>query len=227
MRRKYISPSILDVKQEDRAQFTRDLIQKGIKWIHFDVMDGIFVPNKAISLEDLQSIKENTNELKYNSDVHLMVDNPLDVIDEYSKLVSIVTFHYEAVPPLDIALFLDRYSHDYNLGLAINPDTSVEEIEPFLQYFDLILVMSVYPGKGGQKFMPIALDKIKELKRLRDLRSAEMKYSYLIQVDGGINQETAKLVWKAGADLVVAGSYIVNNPTVDNINSISYEKRLK
>lgn len=222
MKWKHISPSILDVQKDKRIDFVNDLLKnKNIKWIHYDVMDGIFVKNKAISLEEITEITNNTPE--HLSDAHLMVDNPLDQIDKFSKVVKCVTIHYEAVADLDLALFIDRYNHDYTLGLAINPDTSVEDIEPFLPYLELVLVMSVFPGKGGQKFITSILDKITKLKDLRK----KHQYHYLIQVDGGINNQTAKLAWKAGADLLVAGSYIVKDPSLENINSISYNQRNK
>ncbi|UUD37161.1 d-ribulose-5-phosphate 3 epimerase [Mycoplasmopsis californica] len=222
MRWKHISPSILDVKQEYRAAFVNDLItNKNIKWIHYDVMDGEFVPNTAISLEEIKAIKEASPD--HFCDAHLMIVNPLDQVEKFAKYVSTVTFHYEAIEEIDLALFINRYSHDFSIGLAINPDTPVDDIVPFLEFLDIVLVMSVWPGKGGQKFIETSLDKIKELKRLRALKN----YHYLIQVDGGINKDTAKLAWKAGADLLVAGSYIVKDPSQENIDSISFENRLK
>ncbi|MDJ1649124.1 ribulose-phosphate 3-epimerase [Mycoplasma phocimorsus] len=223
MRWKNISPSILDVKKENRLEFVTDLItNKGIKWIHYDVMDGIFVSNKAIELEEIINIYNNAPQ--HFSDVHLMISNPLDEFEKYKDYVSIVTLHFEAVSDIDLALFINRYHHDYKIGLAISPDTNVEDITPFLEFIDLVLVMSVYPGKGGQKFIVDSLDKIKKLKKLR---SSNLKYSYLIQVDGGINEETSKLAWKAGADLIVAGSYIVKDPSQENINKLSFQNRYK
>lgn len=223
MRWKYISPSILDVKKEERLDFVIDLIKnKGIKWIHYDVMDGIFVPNKAIELDEIINIYNNAPH--HFSDVHLMIKNPLDEFEKYNDYVSIVTLHFEAVSDIDLALFINRYYHDYKIGLAISPDTKVEEIEPFLDFIDLVLVMSVYPGKGGQKFIPESLDKIKQLKRLR---TANDRRSYLIQVDGGINEETSKSAWRAGADLIVAGSYIVKNPSQENIDKLLFQNRYK
>ncbi|WP_027334031.1 ribulose-phosphate 3-epimerase [Mycoplasma elephantis] len=222
MRWKHISPSILDVKPKERTNFVNDLIKnKNIKWIHYDVMDGKFVPNNAITLEEIKEIKKATP--NHFCDAHLMINNPLDEVHKYSPYVTTVTFHYEAIKDLDLALFINRYLHDYSIGLAINPDTSVDDIVPFLPFLDIVLVMSVWPGKGGQNFIPTAIDKIKELKRLRVLNN----YHYLIQVDGGINKETSKHAWRAGADLIVVGSYIVKDPSIENINSIKFENRFK
>ncbi|WP_406617409.1 ribulose-phosphate 3-epimerase [Mycoplasmopsis adleri] len=211
---KYVTPSLLNVEKDERLNMANTLIDEGIKWIHYDVMDGEFVPNTAIEYAEIENIKNNGK--KHLKDAHLMIENPLEVIAEYAKIVDFVTFHYEAETHNKIKQFLKKNQHDFKLGLAIKPATPVSEIEDLLPYLSLVLVMSVEPGKGGQKFMPIALDKIKELKRLRDLN----QYEYLIQVDGGINNETGPLCFKAGADACVAGTFLVKNPTKETINSI-------
>ncbi|MCE6056999.1 ribulose-phosphate 3-epimerase [Mycoplasmopsis agalactiae] len=210
----YVTPSLLNVEPENRLNMANILVNEGIKWIHYDVMDGKFVPNLAIELDEIKNIHEKG--LKHFKDAHLMVENPLDYIDLYKDVVDIVTFHYEAVESEKLLKFLKQKHHDYRLGIAIKPSTEVEEIKKFLPYIQLVLVMSVEPGKGGQKFIPSAIDKIKLLKQLR----IKHAYDYLIQVDGGINDVTGPECFKAGADACVAGTFIVSNPTKARINSI-------
>ncbi|TKA59078.1 Ribulose-phosphate 3-epimerase [Mycoplasmopsis bovis 8790] len=211
---KYVTPSLLNVEPEKRLNMANTLINEGIKWIHYDVMDGKFVPNFAIELDEIKNIHEKG--LKHFKDAHLMIENPLDYIDQYKDFVDIVTFHYEAVESAKLLKFLKQKHHDYRLGIAIKPNTEVEEIKKFLPYIQLVLVMSVEPGKGGQKFIPSAIDKIKLLKQLR----IKHAYDYLIQVDGGINDVTGPECFKVGADACVAGTFMVSNPTKARINSI-------
>lgn len=211
---KYVTPSLLNVEEGKRKEMANLLIDNGIKWIHYDVMDGKFVPNLAIEFDEIKDINETGK--KHIKDAHLMIENPLEKIEEYSKIVDIVTIHFEAVDPKKLLTYLKKYQHEYKIGLAIKPNTEVKEIEKFLPYLALVLVMSVEPGKGGQKFIENSLDKIKELKRLRNIN----QYQYLIQVDGGINDVTGPQCFTAGADACVAGTYIVKNPTKENINSV-------
>ncbi|QSF13445.1 ribulose-phosphate 3-epimerase [Mycoplasma sp. Mirounga ES2805-ORL] len=218
MNQKYITPSILNVDKNKRLDMVNNLIDNGIKWIHYDVMDGNFVPNHAIELEEIKNINENGK--KHLKDAHLMITNPFEEIPKYKDLVDFITFHYEAEDPKKIMSFLQKNQHDYSLGIAIKPDTKVEEIKDFLPYLRLVLVMSVEPGKGGQKFIPTAIDKIKKLKNIR----SKYSYQYIIQVDGGINNETCKDAWKAGADALVAGTYIVKEPTRENIETLLNKK---
>ncbi|WP_029608694.1 ribulose-phosphate 3-epimerase [Mycoplasma simbae] len=214
MNKKNVTPSLLNVEQGQRWKMAQTLIDSGIKWIHYDVMDAKFVPNKAIELDEIKSIKEQTS--SHFMDAHLMVENPLDYLDEYKDVVDITTIHFEAIKPAELLKFLKAKHHDYRIGLAIKPNTTVDEIVKFLPYVALVLVMSVEPGAGGQKFIPNALDKISQLKDLRN----KHQYQYLIQVDGGINDETGPLCFKAGADACVAGTFLVKEPTKERIESI-------
>ncbi|VEU75492.1 d-ribulose-5-phosphate 3 epimerase [Mycoplasmopsis maculosa] len=214
MKNKYVTPSLLNVEKKDRLEMANTLVEQGIKWIHYDVMDGKFVPNLAIELEEIKNINENGK--KHLKDAHLMVENPLELVELYKDIVDITTFHYEAVDHFQLLEFLKNNQHDYRIGVAIKPATKVEEIKELLPYLQLVLVMSVEPGAGGQKFMPEALDKIKELKRIRDIN----QFEYLIQVDGGINNITGPQCFKAGADACVAGTFIVKNPTKETIQSV-------
>ncbi|WBP84202.1 ribulose-phosphate 3-epimerase [Mycoplasmopsis edwardii] len=213
---KYVTPSLLNVEKDQRLQMAETLIENGIKWIHYDVMDGNFVPNTAIEVEEIVNIDKNAK--KHIKDAHLMVVNPYDYVEQLKNNVDILTFHYEAIEnDLDkFNEFLERNKHELKIGLAIKPNTSVATIKNFLDKLSLVLVMSVEPGKGGQKFMESSLDKVKELKSIRNNNS----YDYLIQVDGGINSETGPLCLKAGADAVVAGTFLVVEPTKERIQSI-------
>ncbi|MCS4536689.1 MULTISPECIES: ribulose-phosphate 3-epimerase [unclassified Mycoplasma] len=214
MSKKYVTPSLLNVEEGKRAQMAQTLINEGIEWIHYDVMDAKFVPNKAIELEEIIDIKQNTS--KHFMDAHLMVEKPLDYLDKFKDVVDITTIHYEAIDHDELLEFLEKKHHDYRIGLAIKPQTNVEEIQDFLPYVALVLVMSVEPGAGGQKFIPTALDKISLLKKLR----SKNQYQYLIQVDGGINDTTGPQAFKAGADACVAGTFLVKNPTKETISSV-------
>ncbi|UUD35367.1 ribulose-phosphate 3-epimerase [Mycoplasmopsis caviae] len=213
-KQKYVTPSLLNVEKEERCNMATLLVNKGIKWIHYDVMDGKFVPNRAIELEEIKNINQNAP--KHFKDAHLMVENPLDYLDEFRDHVDITTIHYEAVDKKKLTKFLKDHHSAYSIGLAIKPVTEVSEIVKLLPYLQLVLVMSVEPGKGGQKFIEHAVDKIKELKELRDTNG----YKYLIQVDGGINGETGPICFEAGVDATVAGTYIVSEPTEERINSV-------
>lgn len=213
---KYVTPSLLNIEEGQRIHVANELIKNGIKWIHYDIMDGEFVPNTAIPVKEIKEIDEKG--LKHIKDAHLMVINPYDYVPLVSEICDIITFHYEAIMD-DLEKFedfLETHYHELKIGLAIKPETLVDEIKPFLDKLALVLVMSVEPGKGGQKFMPIALDKIKQLKEER----IKNNYDYLIQVDGGINAETGPMCFKAGADACVAGTYLVFEPTKERINSL-------
>lgn len=215
---KYVTPSLLNVEKDKRCEMATLLVNNGIKWIHYDVMDGKFVPNTAIELDEIKNI--NKNAPKHFKDAHLMVENPFDYLDEFRDHVDITTIHYEAVNKKELIQFLKDHHSAYSIGLAIKPATEVKEIVKILPYLQLVLVMSVEPGKGGQKFIEHAVDKIRELKQLRDKNG----YKYLIQVDGGINGETGPRCFAAGVDATVAGTYIVSEPTKEKIASVFGKK---
>ena len=171
-------------------------------YIHVDMMDGIFVENSNFTVQDLKKMFKNT---KKKLDVHMMVCSPNKYVKDFAKMpnVEYLTLHYESHRrPID---FINMIRHTpMKVGLAINPETKVSHIVPMLNHLDQVLVMSVKPGKGGQKFMEEILYKIETLKELREQNG----YHYVINVDGGINEETAKLVKEAGVDMVVSGSYV-------------------
>lgn len=173
----------------------------GCKYIHFDVMDGIFVPNISFGLPLLKAV---SRAAKNVLDVHLMITEPLRFVKEFaSSGADIITFHAEAGS--DIGETLETiHSCGKKAGIALKPKTPVSAVLPYLDTADMILIMTVEPGFGGQGFMFDMTEKISELKKIIDKRGLALP----IEVDGGINTETAKLVKEAGAEILVAGSYI-------------------
>lgn len=184
----------------------------GADMYHLDVMDGLFVKNQTVDYTYLEQLKMSSILL---FDVHLMVQNPTRVISKYAKAgANILTIHYEAFD--DDKKFIKALKKIRKLemmaGIALDLDTSVESIEPFLKYCDLVLIMSVKAGKGGQQFSESAIKKIKALRKLDS--------KILIEVDGGIDNISSQKAVKAGADIVVSGSYIYNNEAYEAIQSL-------
>ena len=174
--------------------------------IHYDVMDGHFVPNISFGYSILKDISKVTD--KY-LDVHLMISDPFKYVDNFiASNASLIVFHYEAVEENEIDKLIKHIkNNNVDVGIAIKPDTCQDVLKPFLSQLDLVLVMSVEPGFGGQTFNHSAIEKISKLAKLRE----ENNYHYLIEVDGGINESTAKLCRQAGVDVLVAGSYVFNS----------------
>jgi len=174
------------------------------KWLHFDVMDGKFVDNKTYNHKILKEVSEYSNQV---FDTHLMIENPEKYfIDYVNNGADIITFHLEATNNPK-KLIADIKKKNVKAGISIKPNTDARELIPFLSELDLILIMSVEPGKGGQKFLPNALKKIAFLDKQRKLNN----YEYLIEVDGGINIKNAKAVKEVGCDIIVVGSFIFNH----------------
>lgn len=195
------SPSFLS---SDFTKLKEEIISvKTARWLHFDVMDGKFVANKTYDHRLVKTIKAYSHQF---FDVHLMIENPEDYYSDYvSAGADLITFHYEATNDI-FNLIKAIKATNTKVGISIKPDTDVRVLDPFLIDLDLILIMSVEPGKGGQKFIPESADKIKYLADKR----ANFNYNYLIEVDGGINLETAKTVKNAGCDVIVVGSFLFN-----------------
>ncbi|NLY72089.1 MAG: ribulose-phosphate 3-epimerase [Tissierellia bacterium] len=197
-----ISPSILSADFSKLGEEIKALDEAGADWIHFDVMDGQFVPNISFGAPILKDIKPLT---KLPFDVHLMVVEPYNYLEDFAKKgANLITFHVEAVE--DVNRYFDKLNElGVKIGLSLSPDSPVELIEPYLDRLDLVLVMSVYPGFGGQKFIEASLDKISKISRLRK----ERQLDFLIEVDGGVGPANASIIKEAGADVLVAGSAIL------------------
>ena len=198
-----VSTSILSIKS-NLSDNIKILDKSGTDYIHLDIMDGNFVTNKTWDYSDIKDILK---DISTPVDVHLMVSNLDYYIDNFSKLnPNNITFHLEATDNINKYINLIR-EKNIKVGLAIKPNTDINLIIPYLEYLDLVLVMSVEPGAGGQKFIDSSCDRIKLLKEIKELYG----YNYIIEVDGGINADTVKLVVNSGVDLVVSGSYITNS----------------
>ena len=206
----FVAPSLLSADKNNLENEIKKVESLGAEYLHWDVMDGIFVPNTSYSDDD---VKKFAKSHKMVNDVHIMVSDPKNVAPLFVKAgADIVTFHYEAVECLVCAGKIIDALHASNCkaGISIKPNTKVKAILPILDKVELVLVMSVEPGKGGQKFMPNALKKIKKLRHYID----KNQLNCLIEVDGGINKETGKLCRDAGADILVAGSYLFGHDDI-------------
>ena len=219
MKNVIVSPSILlcdYLHLENELQKIKDV---GCTWIHLDVMDGHFVPN--ISFGNL-FFEKLFSKLDFVKDVHLMVTEPMKFVKQYAKAgADYLTFHYEACKDdKEVMAVIDEiHKNKMKAGLSIKPGTPVEKVFPFLRKLDLILVMSVEPGAGGQKFLPETLDKISAL----IAEMVEERSNALISVDGGINDITGKDCLNIGADVLVAGNYLFSSSDFKE----SYESLLR
>lgn len=199
-----IAPSILSANFAKLGEEIKDVELGGADYIHVDVMDGHYVPNITIGPLIVDAIKPTTS---LPLDVHLMIKNPDQYISEFVKAgADIITVHQEASVHLHRTIQLIK-EHGIKVGVALNPGTPVEMIRDILDEVDLVLIMTVNPGFGGQSFITMTLDKIKQIATWKKERGL----SFEIQVDGGVNVSTAKLCAEAGAEVLVAGSAVYNN----------------
>jgi len=207
-----VSPSLLSANFANLERDIKKAKDGGADWLHIDVMDGHFVPNITIGVPVVKSIRQITDLIL---DVHLMIENPEKYIDAFVKAgADILTVHYEATGTKTRDILKKIKSLGIMAGLSIKPKTHPEEINEYISLADLILVMTVEPGFGGQDFMPECAEKLEYIKQ----RQLDGQY---LQVDGGINAETADICKKLGANSLVAGSYIFgNNDITQGIQSL-------
>lgn len=208
-----VSPSILSC---DFSKLKEDIdsIVNHVEYLHIDVMDGVFVNNISFGIPVIKSIRPHYDIV---FDTHLMIVNPERYIDAFaSSGADLITFHIEATcDPMNVINLI--HEKGLKAGISLRPKTNVNDLKPYLDKVELVLVMSVEPGFGGQKFDPSAIEKIKWLKEQKVINN----YNYEIEVDGGINGETGKLCLEAGADVLVSGSYIFNaNNRLERINTL-------
>ncbi len=201
MKKIKISPSILSADFSQLGNEIKKLEQGGADLIHVDVMDGHFVPNLTIGPPVIKNLRKYT---KLPFDVHLMISPVHKYIENYAEAgADIITIHPEATDNLKESINLIK-KLGKKVGISLNPKTEIKTLIDEIQNIDLVLVMSVNPGFGGQKFMPEVLDKIKELKKIKDKK----QYQFDIEVDGGINFSNSKMVLEAGADILVSGTTV-------------------
>ena len=202
-----IAPSILAMDFSKLDEQLHQVNNSKATYLHFDVMDGHFVPNITFGPDILRGIAAASDLVM---DVHLMISDPLKYSEIFIKNgADHITFHVES---LDLEKGLGLVNSIHNLGktagITLKPNTRIEDIIPYLEVVDMVLIMSVEPGFGGQSFMVEMLDKVRFVANYRQ----EQKLSYLIEIDGGIDDKTALLAKEAGVDILVAGSYIFNHP---------------
>lgn len=209
-----IAPSLLAADFSKLKEEVKAIENTKAKWLHLDVMDGNFVPNISFGADIVKAIRKDSN---LYFDAHLMLENPEWYIDTMADAgVQSISIHVEATKHLDRALQLIK-ARGLKAGVAINPATDIAFLDNIYEKLDLILIMTVNPGFGGQKFLNQMIEKIRKVRN---------KFPYIdIQVDGGINNETAKLVIEAGANILVAGSYVFSGNYSEKVNSLLNEEK--
>lgn len=205
-----LSPSILACDYNILGTQVKEAYEAGAKYMHLDVMDGLFVPSISLGMPVIKSLRKATDVV---FDTHLMINEPIRYIDDFVEAGSdIITFHLEATDKVEETINKIKAAK-VKAGIVINPETPVEAIKPYLSMVDMVLIMSVHPGFGGQKYIPEATDKIRQARKLID----EAGYNIDLEVDGGVNLSNVKEVLEAGANVIVAGSAVFGNNITDSV----------
>lgn len=211
-----VAPSILSMDFTQTLKQLQEVESSKAKWLHVDIMDGHFVPNLSFGPDITKQIRKHS---KLFMDVHIMVEDAEHYSDVFVEAgANLLTFHLEACKDAEsVHRIISKIHHQgCKVGLSIRPQTPVEAVFPYLNVIDLVLIMSVNPGYGGQSFMEESVDRIQRLRKEIDTH----QHSVLIEVDGGINAETGLKVAQAGADVLVAGSYVFKNDIVRAVESL-------
>lgn len=207
-----ISPSILSADFSNLNYELKKVEKSAVKWIHLDVMDGHFVPNITFGVPLIKCIRQKS---QLFFDAHLMIENPHKYIESFALSgCDLINFHYEATQDETINVINHIKSFNKKVGISVKPHTDIKLVEKYFDFVDMVLIMTVEPGFSGQKFMDFCIPKIEFVKK-------HAKDNMLIQVDGGINDKTAKLVKQAGANVLVSGNYIFKaNDLILAVNSL-------
>lgn len=208
-----LAPSILSADFGNLGSEVMLIDKAGADYIHIDMMDGVFVPNISLGIPVVKSIRKYTDKV---FDVHFMLEHPIHFIDSVAAAgADLMTIHIESGSDVRDCIGKIR-AHNCKVGLAISPDTPIFAAEKYLEEIDLLLIMSVYPGFGGQAFLPEAYEKIREAKRLVE----EKNLSVEIEVDGGVNWRNVEKIARAGADVIVAGSLVFDGNAQENVRRL-------